>query len=165
MGSQHRKKQLKTSHRNSPTNANMDDVKLKEMTILTYVEKNPEIQPKSSQIPLVPRRADEEREPQPSPYDFPEGGLRAWLVAAGTAGILFCTLGYSNSFGVFQAYYIRNQLKDHSPDDISWIGSLQVFLVFALGLAGGPIFDRYGAWVSKAPPEPNTTCCICPRVN
>ena len=30
---------------------------------------------------------------------FPEGGARAWFVAAGTAGVLFCTLGYTNSFG------------------------------------------------------------------
>lgn len=31
---------------------------------------------------------------------FPEGGARAWLVAIGTAGIAFCTLGYVNSFGL-----------------------------------------------------------------
>ena len=30
---------------------------------------------------------------------FPEGGARAWCVAAGTAGVTFCTLGYLNSFG------------------------------------------------------------------
>ncbi|GJC99151.1 Riboflavin transporter MCH5 [Colletotrichum higginsianum IMI 349063] len=81
--------------------------------------------------------------------EYPEGGTRAWLVAAGTAGILFCSLGYTNSFGVFQAYYMRNQLRDHTPDDISWIGSIQAFLVFASGAIGGPVFDRYGAWVIR----------------
>jgi hypothetical protein len=30
---------------------------------------------------------------------FPEGGLRAWLVACGTSGVLFCTFGYANAFG------------------------------------------------------------------
>lgn len=30
---------------------------------------------------------------------FPEGGARAWFVAAGAAGVMFCTLGYVNSFG------------------------------------------------------------------
>ncbi|KAK2009679.1 riboflavin transporter MCH5 [Colletotrichum eremochloae] len=80
---------------------------------------------------------------------FPEGGTRAWLVAAGTACILFCTLGYTNSFGVFQAYYMRNQLHDHSPDEISWIGSIQAFLVFSSGAVGGPVFDRYGAWIIR----------------
>ncbi len=31
--------------------------------------------------------------------DFPEGGLRAWIVAASASGILFCTFGYLNAFG------------------------------------------------------------------
>lgn len=30
---------------------------------------------------------------------FPDGGARAWSVAAGTAGVLFCTFGYTNAFG------------------------------------------------------------------
>lgn len=30
---------------------------------------------------------------------FPEGGTRSWLVATGTALIMFCTLGYVNSWG------------------------------------------------------------------
>lgn len=131
---------------------------MKEITIVTHVdaaaeserdEKSAQVEPKSSQLPLVHGGHDSDNieDRQPPEHDFPEGGLRAWLVAAGTAGILFCTLGYSNSFGVFQAYYIHNQLRDHSPDDISWIGSIQIFLVFALGVIGGPIFDRYGAWV------------------
>lgn len=78
---------------------------------------------------------------------YPEGGKEAWLCAAGTAGIMFCSLGYANSFGVFQSYYMQHQLHNHTPDEISWIGSIQVFLVFLSGAIGGPIFDRYGAWV------------------
>lgn len=31
--------------------------------------------------------------------DFPDGGVRAWSVAAGAAGVLFCTFGYINAFG------------------------------------------------------------------
>jgi hypothetical protein len=30
---------------------------------------------------------------------FPEGGLRAWAVVIGAAGVLFCNFGYSNAFG------------------------------------------------------------------
>jgi hypothetical protein len=82
---------------------------------------------------------------------FPEGGLRAWLVAAGAGGILFTTLGYSNSFGIFQAYYMLHQLRDVGPDNIAWIGSVQAFLLFATGTIGGPLFDRYGAWVRILP--------------
>jgi hypothetical protein len=33
------------------------------------------------------------------PDDFPEGGLRAWAVAIASSFVVFCTLGYSNSFG------------------------------------------------------------------
>lgn len=69
------------------------------------------------------------------------------MVAAGTAGILFCTMGYTNSFGVFQAYYMSHQLQNETPERISWIGSLQSFLIFASGAIGGPLFDRYGAKV------------------
>jgi hypothetical protein len=79
--------------------------------------------------------------------DYPDGGLKAWLVAAGAAGIFFCTMGYANSFGVFQAYYMYHQLPEHSADEISWIGSIQTFCMLAMGAVGGPLFDRYGAWV------------------
>ncbi|GKT63083.1 monocarboxylate permease-like protein [Colletotrichum tofieldiae] len=106
-----------------------------------------------SQLPMQQGQQTEEEKQekvtQSAESEFPEGGTRAWLVAAGTAGILFCSLGYTNSFGVFQAYYMRNQLQDHTPDDISWIGSIQAFLVFASGAIGGPVFDRYGAWIIR----------------
>ncbi|RHZ54816.1 hypothetical protein CDV55_102574 [Aspergillus turcosus] len=78
---------------------------------------------------------------------FPEGGWRAWSVAIGNAGIMFCTLGHVNTWGVYQAYYEVNQLRGHSPSAIAWIGSLQAFSIFAAGLVGGPLFDRYGAKV------------------
>jgi hypothetical protein len=99
---------------------------------------------------------------------FPEGGARAWSVAAGTAGVTFCTLGYLNSYGyslsqcrglrstcclltsgrVFQGYYQIHQLSHLSPSTIAWIGSIQAFFLFAGGLFGGPLFDRFGAKVS-----------------
>jgi MFS family permease len=63
--------------------------------------------------------------------------------------VFFCTLGYSNSFGVFQAYYMLHQLQNETPDNIVWIGAIQAFLVFASGIIGGPLFDRYGAWVIR----------------
>ncbi|KAI0870144.1 monocarboxylate permease-like protein [Hypoxylon argillaceum] len=84
--------------------------------------------------------------PRPSaPLEFPEGGARAWGVACGSSLVSFCTLGYVTSFGVFQTYYIQNQLSHESPDRIAWIGSLQFFLIFSAGLLAGPLFDRHGA--------------------
>ncbi|KAK4033923.1 major facilitator superfamily domain-containing protein [Parachaetomium inaequale] len=79
----------------------------------------------------------------------PDGGARAWLVVIGSACIFFSCLGFMNSFGVFQAYYMANQLRDHTPDSIAWIGSLMSFIQFAGGAVSGPLFDRYGAWVIR----------------
>ncbi|KAH8172421.1 major facilitator superfamily protein [Sarocladium implicatum] len=88
-------------------------------------------------------------EKQPGLSDAPDGGLRAWLVAAGAGCAFFCTLGFTNTFGVFQAYYLFDMLENHSADQISWIGSLQAFLIFSSGAIGGPLFDRYGALIIR----------------
>ena len=77
----------------------------------------------------------------------PDGVTRAWLVAVGAHFVLFACLGYANSFGVFQEYYLHNQLSGETPDKIAWIGSLVPFLQLAMGVFSGPAFDRYGAWV------------------
>ncbi len=77
----------------------------------------------------------------------PDGGARAWLVASGGFFILFCGLGFANSFGTFEEYYLTHQLKGYSPDDVAWIGSVGAFLQFAIGALAGPLFDRFGAWV------------------
>lgn len=79
--------------------------------------------------------------------DFPDGGIKAWRNALGCAGLLFCSFGYVNAFGVYQEYYQTHQLSSKTPDDISWIGSLQVFFLFNGTLFGGPLFDRFGAVV------------------
>ncbi|CAI9628254.1 unnamed protein product [Alternaria burnsii] len=76
----------------------------------------------------------------------PDGGLTAWLNAFGGFCIFFCCLGFTSCFGVLQQYYSTHQLKDHSMDQIAWIGSLASFIQFAGGAIGGPMFDRYGAW-------------------
>lgn len=77
----------------------------------------------------------------------PDGGLHAWLVAAGAACIFFSCLGFANSFGVLQEYYMSHQLQGHSADSIAWIGSVATFIQFAAGALSGPLFDRYGSWV------------------
>jgi hypothetical protein len=44
--------------------------------------------------------ADDIPEKQAPPQvTFPEGGLKAWLVAAGAALVMFGTFGYVNAFG------------------------------------------------------------------
>jgi len=91
---------------------------------------------------------DNELEREVSKSDeFPDGGIRAWMVAVGASSAFFCTLGFTNSFGVFQAYYQFHQMPNEPADNIAWIGGIQAFLIFAAGSVGGPLFDRYGAWV------------------
>lgn len=84
---------------------------------------------------------------QPATEPAPDGGLEAWLVAAGGSALFFCCLGFSNSFGALAEYYLTHQLVNESPDNVAWIGSLSLFLQFAAGMVGGPMFDRFGAWV------------------
>lgn len=79
----------------------------------------------------------------------PDGGTRAWLVAAGGCAIFFCCLGFSNAFGTLAEYYLSHKLHEQSPANVAWIGSISVFVQFAVGVVGGPMFDRFGAWVSK----------------
>ena len=61
--------------------------------------------------------------------------------------IFFCTLGFANSFGTFEEYYLTHQMQGESASKISWIGSLASFLQFFAGMVGGPLFDRFGAKV------------------
>lgn len=49
------------------------------------------------------------------------------------------TWGFINSFGVFQAYYTT--LLGRPPSDVSWIGSLQIFLTFFIGTFTGRFTD------------------------
>ncbi|KAJ3999854.1 major facilitator superfamily domain-containing protein [Lentinula boryana] len=70
--------------------------------------------------------------------DFPDGGLRAWLVVLGVSRTLF---GYVNAWGVFQTYYEETMLEGYSPSAIAWIGSAQYALVLFPALVSGRLFD------------------------
>ncbi|KAJ3569824.1 hypothetical protein NP233_g4800 [Leucocoprinus birnbaumii] len=87
--------------------------------------------------PLTPP----EPEAQVKLPDFPEGGTRGWLVVLGGCIMTFCTFGVVQSFGVYQDYYTRVALSEHTPSEISWIGSVQVFFLFAIGLPAGKLFE------------------------
>ncbi|KAK7423360.1 hypothetical protein QQX98_001151 [Neonectria punicea] len=71
----------------------------------------------------------------------PNGGPQAWLQVAGSFCLFFCTWGLVSSFGTFQTIYETDQLKQHTPFQISIIGSLQTFLMVFLGFIVGPIYD------------------------
>ncbi|KAJ6153807.1 hypothetical protein N7470_006766 [Penicillium chermesinum] len=69
----------------------------------------------------------------------PDGGLHAWLQVGLGHLIIFNTWGYINSFGVFQQYY--STTLGHPPSDISWVGSIQIFLLFFIGTFSGRATD------------------------
>ncbi|EXF80340.1 riboflavin transporter MCH5 [Colletotrichum fioriniae PJ7] len=74
-----------------------------------------------------------------TPGPPPDGGLRAWLCVFGTFLVVMNTWGMINSFGAFQSYYI--QTLNRGPSDISWIGSVEIFLLFFIGTFTGRLTD------------------------
>jgi MFS family permease len=79
----------------------------------------------------------------PNPHGaIPNGGLQAWLHVVGGFMLFFNTWGILNTFGVFQTYYESGQLFTKSSSDISWIGSIQSYMVLMVGFFSGPIYDR-----------------------
>ncbi|KAI8961930.1 putative monocarboxylate permease [Daldinia sp. FL1419] len=69
----------------------------------------------------------------------PDGGARAWLQILAGHFINALTWGYSASFGVYQLYYTTTLSLPESQ--VSWIGSLQVFLTFFVGTLSGRSAD------------------------
>jgi hypothetical protein len=50
--------------------------------------------------------------------------------------------GIANTFGAYQIFYEADLLKNQTPSQISWIGSIQAFLLLTVGgFITGPIFD------------------------
>ncbi|KAI1325353.1 monocarboxylate permease-like protein, mch4 [Xylariaceae sp. FL0255] len=86
---------------------------------------------------------EKEVPPTPAaPPPPPDGGLVAWLQIAAGFFILFNTWGIVSSYGVFQSYYESGELFSTSSSNISWIGSIQSFLLQLTGLFAGPLYDR-----------------------
>ncbi|KAL9131269.1 MAG: hypothetical protein Q9217_000756 [Psora testacea] len=80
-------------------------------------------------------------DPSLDPGPPPDGGLAAWTQALLGHLVVFNVWGYINSFGVFQNYYVIG--LQHPPSDISWVGSVQIFLLFFIGTFSGRATD-YG---------------------
>ncbi|KAM5432076.1 hypothetical protein MferCBS31731_007577 [Microsporum ferrugineum] len=81
---------------------------------------------------------------QIDPAGCTDQGLRAWTVVAGAWCCIFCGFGWVNAIGVFQEYYQTHQLHSYSTSSISWILSLEPFVLFAAGIVIGRVFDNYG---------------------
>lgn len=68
-----------------------------------------------------------------------DGGARAWCTLLGGVLMATVTFGYVNAFGVYQDIYTRSQAATAS--NVSWIGSTQLFFLFAMGLPAGKLLD------------------------
>ncbi|OZJ03099.1 hypothetical protein BZG36_03361 [Bifiguratus adelaidae] len=89
--------------------------------------------------------AEKDALPVTEPLTFPEGGLDAWLCCLAASVSMFCGFGLTNAWGVFQTYYEEKLLTQYDPSTIAWIGSFQLFGMFAGAGLAGPVFDRHGA--------------------
>lgn len=69
----------------------------------------------------------------------PDGGLKAWTQVLMGHLILINGWGYLTSFGLFQSYYLTT--LDVTTSEISWIGSLQIFLVYFVDAFSGRALD------------------------
>jgi MFS family permease len=56
--------------------------------------------------------------------------------------VQFSGYGYATSFGVYQDFYTQHYLTKQTSSAISWIGSLNMFLLTAVGLVSGSLYDR-----------------------
>ncbi|GFF56706.1 hypothetical protein IFM51744_08976 [Aspergillus udagawae] len=75
---------------------------------------------------------------------FLDGGYKAWLTVIGRLLTTISSIGFLSAFSVFQSYYGTTALPAESASNISWIGSLQIFGCFFLGLWSGRLSDKHG---------------------
>ncbi|KAF8217316.1 major facilitator superfamily domain-containing protein, partial [Mycena galopus ATCC 62051] len=73
--------------------------------------------------------------------DFPDGGLRAWIVLWGAVAGFFATSGYVNSWGVNIIKYYLNTIFGDGNQSRSWIGSIQHGMTTVPALFAGRLFD------------------------
>ncbi|KAK0224155.1 major facilitator superfamily domain-containing protein [Armillaria fumosa] len=74
------------------------------------------------------------------PVSFPEGGLRAWRTICGVY-VWSILLMYTNAYGVYNDFYVREYMTNISSSQLSWIGSVQLMLVLSVGLFSGRLYD------------------------
>ncbi|OIW32892.1 MFS monocarboxylate transporter [Coniochaeta ligniaria NRRL 30616] len=81
---------------------------------------------------------DDERAASTETSDVPR---RRWLQVLAGHLVLVNTIGYSNSYGIFEQYYVSE--LHLSVSQVSWAGGLQIFLLCFVSIFSGRVFD-YG---------------------
>lgn len=123
-----------------------DHRKAEEMLGLRRHSHAPPVPPKDHKFSLDSARTGSTslplyEEQLPDPVSEPLNGRTAKWHALTAMLIVFNTWGLCNAFGLFQAYYTRDYLHGTSPSTVSWIGSVQLALVFGLGVPVGRLVD------------------------
>lgn len=67
-----------------------------------------------------------------------------YTVILTAAAVLFIGVGYTNTFGVFQEYYLEHTLRDEKPEKVIVIGSTAASLYLILGAFTGRFADMIG---------------------
>lgn len=57
---------------------------------------------------------------------------------------VFCSVGFINSYGVFQEYYLTHQLANESGSTVAWLGGVSIFFIFFGSAISGPVMDISG---------------------
>lgn len=83
--------------------------------------------------------ADETAPSDPGEDFYPEGGTTAWLQVLANHLMACLAWGYAATFGVYQTYYTETMGLPRSQ--ISWIGSIQLALTFAMCTVSGRLSD------------------------
>ena len=71
--------------------------------------------------------------------ESPDGGLVAWLQVIPALASNIVAWGYGTGYSVFQLYYKEKMQLPASQ--VSWIGSVQLFLYFLVGMVSGRLVD------------------------
>lgn len=72
-------------------------------------------------------------------FNPPDGGWRAWSQVLAAHLINAMTWGYAATFGVYQLHYVDSMALPSAQ--VSWIGSVQIFLTFAICAVSGRLSD------------------------
>ncbi|OTB08590.1 hypothetical protein M426DRAFT_51561 [Hypoxylon sp. CI-4A] len=90
------------------------------------------IGPIVANFPTIPDDESPDDEP-------PDGGLIAWSQTFPAHIANMMSWGYGTGFSVFQLYY--KQTRGWPASQVSWIGSIQIFLCFVVGMISGRLSD------------------------
>lgn len=70
-------------------------------------------------------------------HDYPERGVKAWMVVVGAWCAMIPPMGLLNTLAVLQAWFSENELKGTPESTTGWIFSTYAFLITACGAQVG----------------------------